>query len=144
MRALRMLTCFVAAACLFATTGFGCSPPTGKVLGTVRFKGELLHSGTVKFVGADGKEVYGPISPDGEYQVSGLAVGEARISVVSRPAVPEGLRRFPNPASPFSGAPGPAPDKVVEIPLKYNDTQTSGLTYVVTSGEQHHAIDLPP
>jgi hypothetical protein len=144
MIAFRVATCLLAAVALTTVAGCGCSPSVGQINGTVSFDGKRLHSGTVTFIGADGKEAYGPISPDGEYRVSGVAVGEARISVVSRPAVPEGLRNFPNPAGPFAGGPTAPPEEDVIIPSRYSDPQQSGLKCAVKRGKQDHLIDLTP
>lgn len=58
----------------------GCSPGTASVSGTVTFKGEVVSSGTVSFF-SGGKQVDGDIQ-DGRYEVIGVPLGEARITVL--------------------------------------------------------------
>jgi hypothetical protein len=120
----------------------GCSPPLAQIKGKVMFDGELIRSGTVKFVGSDGKEVSAPISPDGDYQITGIALGEAKISVVSRPAIPAGFRNFSGPPAPGPAAPSALPEKTADIPSEYGDPNKSGLTYNVESGANWHSIEL--
>jgi hypothetical protein len=144
MNGLRITRYVVAATCVLGAVECGCSQPKGQVEGKVLYQGEPLHSGMVTFVGADGSEAFAPISPDGKYKISDLAVGEAKISVVSRPAVPEGLRNFREPPGPFAPGPAPPAEKVIEIPARYNHPNQSGLTYTVKSGSQKHQIELAP
>jgi hypothetical protein len=117
--------------------GFG-QRDEGEVNGKVLFKGQPLPSGTVKFVGADGKLAFAVIEKDGSYRIREVAVGRAKISVVSHPRVPEGFQR--------SGRDAPVVrmEKGVTIPPHYNDPEKSGLTYDVKSGEQTFDIKLRP
>jgi hypothetical protein len=129
---------------MLSAAGCGSSPPKGQVKGKVLLHGTPMRSGTVTFVGADGQEKLAPISSEGIYQISDLAVGEAKIGVASRPPIPEGLKNFPGPPGPGPTTFPPPPEKAVEIPSKYNDPDKSGLTYDVKSGEQDHTIELAP
>src|SRR5258708_4267839 len=104
----------IGASCLFvmlAAAGCGCSQPKGRIDGKVLFRGKLLHSGTVMFVGADGDKSFAPISSEGVYKISGIAVGEAKISVVSHAGVPEGFRNLRGP--PGQAAHSPVPSEKV-------------------------------
>jgi hypothetical protein len=58
----------------------GCGPGTAPVSGTVTFKGEIVSAGTVSFF-SGGKQVDGDIQA-GRYEVIGVPLGEARITVV--------------------------------------------------------------
>src|SRR5262249_24798131 len=72
------------------------------------------------------------IGSDGRYSVRGVARGKARVKVESHPRVPEGL-----------GGAGPG-EKAVEIPSRYKDEVSSGLTVEVSGAKQTHDIDLSP
>jgi hypothetical protein len=121
---------------------YGCAPTVTQVKGKVVYEGELLHSGMVRFVGSDGKEVSAPISPDGDYQISGIALGTAKISVISKPAIPAGFRNLPGPPGPNPSAPTALPENKVDIPIEYSDPNTSGLTCDVESGSNWYSIQL--
>jgi hypothetical protein len=76
------------------------------------------------------------IQSDGTYTIEGLAVGNAGISI-NVPAPP-----LPGPDGVSADAPEAFAFKPVQIPEKYADVQTSGLTYQVTTGTQEHNINL--
>jgi hypothetical protein len=119
----------------------GCSRlQTTSVSGVVRFQGQPLAGGTVTFVDTDNQKRHSAIGKDGRYRVEGPAPGTARIVVVSHPRVPEGF----NPARP--GQPGgkAAEEKRDNVPKRYADVETSGLSVVVSGGKQTHDIDLGP
>jgi hypothetical protein len=125
MRVTRWLTGF-----LIVILVAGCGGKhQGDVSGTVRFKDTPLTSGSVKFVGSDGKPAFSAIGPDGGFSVHGLATGTARISVISHPRVPGGM----------GGS-----TKATTIPERYKEPDTSELTFEVVRGQQIHDIDLAP
>ena len=119
---------------LMVLVAAGCGPPPpADVTGKVRLGGAPLTGGSVTFVGADGKEAYSMIGPQGDYSVRGVAVGKARIAVVG---VPHGA------GMPSRGAPpGPPPQPA---PPRYARPETSGLTVELRSGQQTHPIELEP
>jgi len=85
----RFLLLFGTSALLLLASGCGTSEPaTGQVTGKVLLGDKLLHSGTVTFVDARKKETPTAISPDGRYRVSRVAVGTARVTLVSHPPSP--------------------------------------------------------
>jgi hypothetical protein len=104
----------------------GCGPRVGQVTGKVRYKGEVLRSGTVQFHGADGQVRVSPIGKDGSYRVSDVAVGTARITVHGQ---------HPNP---FVRV------EKVKLPARYESVDTSGLTCAVRPGKQDHDINMGP
>src|SRR5262245_44267868 len=93
----------------------GCGPGVGQVSGKVYFRGEVLKSGTVIFIGSDGQPVHSPIRDDGSYFIEKSRVGPAKIGVVSHGRVP-----FP-----------PARDEAPKIPDRYREPDQSRLTYEV-------------
>jgi hypothetical protein len=116
----------------------------GQVTGTVRFRGDVLPSGIVKFLCADGRSVSAVIAKDGTYRMDGVAAGPARISVISHPRVPLGFRKAPViPGEPAQPAVAPEP-RSVAIPLRYGKPESSGLTYEVQKGDQIYNINLQP
>ena len=58
----------------------GCESGTGSISGTVMYKGQKVPSGTVSF-STQGK-VFETDIQDGSYQIRGVPVGEARITVI--------------------------------------------------------------
>src|SRR3954466_4957458 len=86
---------------------------TGEVHGVVRFRGEVLPSGTVTFVAADGQKYGAPIGAGGRDSVMGLPRGPVRIIVNSHPRAPEGLR----------GPNGPK-EAHVKIPERYQGAES--------------------
>jgi hypothetical protein len=116
----------------------------GQVTGKVRFQGDVLPSGTVKFLCVDSRSVSAGIATDGTYRMDSLAAGPARISVLSHPRVPRGLQKAPAiPGEPPRKAVASEPQSVV-VPIRYGNPETSGLTYVVQKGVQNHDLDLQP
>src|SRR5436305_1236652 len=80
------------------------------VIGTVRFDGRPLTSGSVNFIASDGRTVYSVIGPEGQYSIRGVALGKAQVTVVSHARTP------------FGNA-GPT----LKIPERYGKPDTSGL-----------------
>jgi hypothetical protein len=120
----------------------GCAgEPTGTVRGTVFYKDKPLPGGFVTFFSERGKAVTGRVEPDGTYEVPGVPVGPAKITVKDL-------------AGGFGGgAPGlPAPQgapaqhasaqSAVKIPIRFRSPDGSGLTYTVAVGKQRHDISL--
>jgi hypothetical protein len=122
----------------------GCSASKAAASGKVTYKGKPLTMGTVFLVGADGIAVPGVINPDGTYRVEGVAIGAAKIGVSSpKPVTREMAARARKGRAP-ANAPTPQDGaNWFEIPEKYADPQTSGLTVDLKAGENEHHIDLP-
>jgi hypothetical protein len=141
----RFLAVAILALCTLACTLAGCGAFTskGKIKGKVLYNGEPLLSGMVTFVGSDGTSKSVAISSEGIYEVKDVAMGPAKIAVVSGPAVPKGFDNLPNPPGGGPAVP-PPPENILKIPAIYNDPEKSTLTYTVTSGEQTHIIELTP
>ncbi len=131
----------------------GCGPETASVSGKVRFRRQLLKSGTVIFLADNGEMSSSLLAPDGTYHVPRVAPGTVRVAVVSHPAVPPGLQR----GQPF--IPRSRSDRSTKIrdsrspsiltictpiPEKYSHPEESGLVFTVHSGNETLDFDLEP
>ncbi|MGE3819977.1 MAG: hypothetical protein AB7I30_11105 [Isosphaeraceae bacterium] len=125
----------------FLATGCGQSGPVmGRVSGTVTYKGQPLTKGNVSFVSTEPSRpnASGAITSDGSFTLQtrepgdGAEVGEYKIAVTDI-----------DPDSYNTALPGEAP-KVPksEIPAKYADANTSGLTHSVTTGSNTVTLEL--
>jgi hypothetical protein len=113
--------------CWLALLAGGCGgEAVGVISGKVTFEGQPLPEGIVSFVTAKGPVVTGRIHA-GEYEVKGVPVGPAKITV----------RLILDPFAPPS-----AKAPVKEIPLRYRSADDSGLTYTVVSGPQTYDLKL--
>jgi hypothetical protein len=109
----------------------GCgSKPVGSVSGTVTYKGAPVKSGSVNFVSATGAADQAKLSESGAYTIPSLEAGEYKVYIL--PPTPE-----PQP-------PGTklAPPPKFEVPAKYQDAKSSGITKTVTGGKNDIPIDL--
>jgi hypothetical protein len=115
---------------LLLLSGCGKSgPQTVDVRGTVTSGGKPLEGGTIAFQptkvleGAPMRPAIGQIEPDGTYSLTtftkgdGIQPGEYQVSVTSLIGAPPLTRWEESP-----------PPRKSRIPLKYNQTTTSGLT----------------
>jgi hypothetical protein len=130
-------------AALLFVPGCGSKGPKNYVVGKVTVKGQPA-TGTIAFIGSDGKEVVSPIGPDGSYMIPDPPLGDAKIAVRGMPGMISG----PPPNTPkelTKDMPGntSAPTMGVPPPAKYANP-TNGLTFKVTGGKQTHDIDLTP
>jgi hypothetical protein len=138
----------------------GCGSGTGTVKGQVTYQEKPVSGGLITFVPTDSKHnsVTAEIDENGNYQLTAPA-GEVRISVDNRslkPEAPAGPPSFPPelvkkfgkaPPTPKKEEPAEAGNKKSsgryrDIPDKYYRTDTSGLTYTVTSGTQTKNFEL--
>jgi hypothetical protein len=111
----------------------------GVITGTVKFAGAPLPSGTVYFVDSDGKAWHSGIGANGLYRIEKVPVGLAKIKVVSHLRGPTTSANARGPDAPKN----PRKETLaVQIPQKYNDAKTSGLTYDVQYGQQTYDIEL--
>jgi hypothetical protein len=133
---------FVLAALIVATVP-GCGSGKASVSGTVKYRGKLLAMGTVFLAGPDHLQVLGQINPDGTYRIDGVAAGSVQIGVAS--LKPSATRPRPTKTRTRGAAPPPPVDDSgwFEIPDKYTDPLTSGLTVDLKSGTNEYDIELP-
>jgi hypothetical protein len=83
------------------------------VRGKITFNGKPLALGTISFHGADGTVASTEVNKEGEYVLAKLSFGTCKVTITSK-----------------------------EVPAKYEDVNTSGLTYEVKSGRQSFDITL--
>src|SRR5262245_42614652 len=104
----------------------GCGPRYGDVTGSVTYKGSPVAGGTITFYDAANRATSGAIQEDGTYTVSKVALGRARVTVVSPMDIP--FKGMNEGAKMEKVAP-----KAPPVPIKYADAGQSGLTCEVTS-----------
>jgi hypothetical protein len=110
--ALGLRVCLLSLACL---AGCSCSGDRLRVVrGTVSVDGAPLPYGVVQFHGPTGRLVTAVVQGDGTFTATDLPPGEVRVAVVEDiMTTPKGKQR-------------------AQIPAKYKDAQTSGLSYTIT------------
>jgi hypothetical protein len=141
----------------------GCGTGTGTVKGQVKFQDKPLPGGTIMFAPTDPKHnsVSAEIDENGNYELKDVPVGEYRVSVDNRslqPPPPVGpptelaktelAKKFgkiaptPKKEQPAEAGDKKSPGRYRDIPEKYYRTDTSKLTYTVTSGTQTKDFEL--
>jgi hypothetical protein len=146
---------------LILLSAAGCGPGQGHVSGTVLLDGKPLPGGIVTFVPSNNR--FGVVTVEldetGNYGPIVLPAGETIVSVDNRKyapppprggpvAPPPGLSpafrsRMSAPAPRSEPAPNPAvAARYVRIPERYYQSETSGLTITVGTGDQRHDIKL--
>jgi hypothetical protein len=134
----------------------GCSS-RGTVSGKVKMKDQTLGRGTVTFISLDKQwSNTSPIGEDGSYTILKAPPGPMKISVVStgpsqqfqgrvkkKIQMPEEEKEddLPQRARAMFNR-GASKPSGPSVPKKYNDPETSGLTYEVKPGNQEHNIEL--
>lgn len=128
---LRTATLLAAAMTLVA----GCGKPAKKVAtvtGTVSYNGHLLKTGLVKFLAPNGDFAQAPIGPDGQFTMTDIVPGEQKVAYVGGPV-----------SSGSSDGSKTAPaEKPVNVPAKFYDFQTSGVTVTVPDGGGTVTVEL--
>jgi hypothetical protein len=114
---------------LLALPGCAGRASTGNISGVVKYKGEPVTAGTVSFFAETNAVCSGQIDRDGNYTVIGVPTGNAKITVQT----PRADIRMPG---------GESPPKTISIPTKYFDQDQSGLTHLVTKGQQTRDLNL--
>jgi hypothetical protein len=131
----------------------GCGSGKATVSGKVSYQGRPILMGSVLMVGPDGITFTSNIEPDGSYKIEGVTSGVVQIGVISPKPIaatrgdPESSRprRTVSGASPRNLPPPPAElSKWFEIPAKYEEPTTSGISREIKSGNNPDVnIDLP-
>jgi hypothetical protein len=159
---LRLFACCLVLTGLLVFTAGGCGPggtPTATVSGKVRYKGSVVPGGTITFV--TDKEVnkqttfIAPIDAEGQYKFVGVPLDStAKVGVDTLTAKssvgfgpgnlpPEVLAKMKKENPKAFGATSPAA-KYREIPAKYANPDTSGITVKITKDlQENQDIELP-
>jgi hypothetical protein len=123
---------------IVAITTLGCGPSEATrhpVSGTVKWKGQLIKSGTINFRSEDGKHFATGTIVEGKYDIpaiSGLPVGKYAVAI----SYPDPKVPAPNPDEP----PGPAAEAREMLPAKYADG--TELKAEIKSGSNDVSFDL--
>jgi hypothetical protein len=135
-----------ALALVLSLAAVGCGGGKGTVSGKVTYKGTALKGGRVTFATANKQSMQADIEEDGTYTIPNVAAGPAKISVTTSYMKPSRSRRYYKvPEGAPEGLGGGDPNlakRYVLIPDKYEDPESSGLTYTVKSGPQTFNIPL--
>jgi hypothetical protein len=139
-----------------AAAAAGCGKhAVATVRGKVTFNNQPVGAGTVYFVGADNTTAEATLADDGTYTMKDAPVGDVRIGV-KVPARPMPGTKMPT--NPLAAAKDKAPPEAAKmmdpaapggthwmpVPDKYNNFETSGLTWTVPAGGGEHDIPLTP
>ncbi|CAN5415349.1 hypothetical protein BH11PLA2_BH11PLA2_27340 [soil metagenome] len=111
---------------LFSLLTLGCGKKGREVVtlsGVVTYKGNLVVGGAIYFHAADNQVAMGAIHDDGTFIATEVPVGEVRVSFQFKDG----------PGGDMYGTPG-KPKGVTKLPDNFNDPNTSGLKYTITSG----------
>jgi hypothetical protein len=130
-----------------AVGAVGCGgQATGTVSGKVTYQDGPVKGGQVVFAAANGHSVLADIKEDGSYVAEKVPVGEAKIAVQTRSlGVTASMPKRSLPPEKQQGgrmSPEEAKRRFVQIPERYETTETSGLTYTVVQGPQQHDVPL--
>jgi len=122
-----------AAACLALAALAGCGGDSSKatISGKVAYNNAPVTGGTLTLYPASGAPYPINIKADGTFNVSDVPVGEMEVGIDTG-AVPV--------APPAGSAAGQGLPPHVDIPKKYKDPKTSGLTWDVKGGEEYQGV----
>jgi hypothetical protein len=117
--------------------------------GTVKYKGQPVTGGSISFFGKEGEAgITAPILQDGTYSIK-APVGECKVSVDNSMLKPGGQGMERRKEQGMGAGPRPGQGEQVkitgtymEIPAKYKDPKTSGLTYTVKKSESTKDFEL--
>ncbi|MDB5307855.1 MAG: hypothetical protein JWO38_2057 [Gemmataceae bacterium] len=119
-------------AVVFAAAGCGSgAKPTGTVTGAVKYNGSPVAGGSVNFISTTGSAALALIDEAGGYKIdSPLEAGEYKVYLL--PPIPGQL------------PPGtkPVPVAKFNVPQKFRDPSSSGVTTTVKAGPNEIPIDL--
>jgi hypothetical protein len=132
----------------------GCGGGVGEVSGKITYKNKAVVYGSIAFIGPDGTPRTSRINPDGSYSVKDVAVGEAKIVIISELPAPnpggrttagplpaDGPKEEPRRDSPVVVDPEVA-KKWFPIPLDLGDTAKTKLRFTVKRGPNSHDIKI--
>jgi hypothetical protein len=118
-------------------------PETGASLeGTVKYAGKTVPAAMIIVAGESGGAT-GNIGEGGRYHVENVPVGEVKVAVNTDAA--KGQMMGQKMAQAYQGGKGgakPAPIQFLEVPKKYQDPNSSGITTTIKSGANTFEIVL--
>ncbi len=132
MRSLASSAAYLVLAGLMGCGG-GSGSDKATVIGKVSYKGAPVTGGTLTLYSAEGAPYPVAIKADGTFNVSGVPVGQMGVAIDTGAA----------PAAPPAGSSGgQAPPPHVDLPKKYKDPKSSGLTWDIKGGKNTKDFDL--
>ncbi len=152
---MRRLT--LGAVALFVLWSAGCGVRSSRVHGTVSFQGKPLANGSIIFL-SNGRAYPARIGSDGSYSLPSLPHGHIEVAVQveeprTPPRPPPDLNKAQNNKAMAEmaaddaakqkgrGAQSPA-GPTLELPGKYTEPTTSGLSFELDSDEKEYSVDL--
>jgi hypothetical protein len=150
------LASVLASVALFAGCGGGHSINQGSVSGKITYKGAPVTGGTITFFPTSGTgSAPVTIKPDGTYSSTDVPMGDMGVSIETESVKGLGgggpAYNIPKGMKPPSGTPQPEQPKIqgganmpvyVQIPQKYVNPKTSGLTCTIKPGKNVCDFDL--
>jgi hypothetical protein len=136
----------LAAAVFALVTAAGCGgyvhqeklPESGATLeGTVKYGSDPVEFAMILVTAANGSAT-GRVGNDGHYRVDNVPVGEIKIGVNTS----AGRGDYQSKVMAASASKSSAP-KFIEVPAKYADPESSGLTTTVHAGSNSFNITIP-
>jgi hypothetical protein len=136
------------AACLLS----GCGKKFGSVSGSVKYKGKALTGGQVAFIPAapGGETATGLIDSSGSYTIEKVVAGPCKITVFTSAAgsggkaagkmMDAGKMGKADGGKSKVGVAGDVPS--VQVPSKFAEPDTSGLSFEVKQGTNSHDINI--
>jgi hypothetical protein len=122
---------------LLGLTG-GCGAGTGDLSGRVTFEGKPVLIGGLVFYNPGHRALSAGLGEDGTYTINNVPCGEVQIAVMSpRPVTRHGKRGEPP-------VEDPRLHQWFELPKRYENTETSGITFTVKPGANSFNIELVP
>jgi hypothetical protein len=115
-------------------------PETGATLeGTVTYGKESVPVAMIIVTGSGSPSATGMVGPDGRYKVENVPLGEVQVAVNTDAA--KGMMIGQRMAQSQGKAKGAG--KVVDVPQKFHDPTTSGITTTVKGGANTFDIVIP-
>lgn len=138
------------AACLALASLTGCGGDSGKatISGKVTYKGAPVTGGTLTLYAESGTPYPVNINPNGTFNVSDVPTGQRTVSISTDNVQTNQGYTMPPGVTPPKDSPAPPQidtstlPKKVDIPAKYKDPKTSGLTWDIKGGKQSKDFDL--
>ena len=148
----RSIGCFVLVALLVGCgeTGDTNRPKTVPVTGSVTYNGQPVEGATVTFVtgGSGGRGALGTTDASGKFQLTtfeagdGAIPGSYKVTIAKTTGETAPMTQEDGVVVPPTGGP-PTTEVKDELPLKYKDASTSGLTAdVKEGGDNQFTFDL--
>ncbi len=130
-------------------TGDADRPATAPVTGSVTYNGQPVEGATVTFMAgsSEGRGAVGTTDASGKFQLTTFEAGDGAIPGSYKVKIAKTVGGGPQTAEEAmalmeSGAGPPTDEQKDELPVKYKDENTSGLTADVKDGDNDFPFEL--